>query len=169
MSWVTPKFARQSHAAIGAFRNAAFHRPPQDRPFGFDSHRPLHFSLSPFGLCPRRGIRAVLRFQGLDAPQFQSLASAFTGLSWRGLQHAKSSGRAAYLCANPPNTRMDEPKRLPYNITNRKNGCKPIWRSQQLPVKVRRLSPKKCGPLRISSPAIEFISRFLRTARLLYV
>ena len=78
-------------------------------------------------------------------------------------------GRAEYLCAKPPNTRMDEPKRLPYNITNRKNRCKPIWRSQQLPVKVRRLSPKRCGPLRISSPATEFISRFLMTARLLYV
>jgi hypothetical protein len=39
-----------------------------------------------------------------------------------GLQQAKSSGRAAYLCVNPPNTGMDEPNRLPYNITNRKNG-----------------------------------------------
>jgi hypothetical protein len=64
---------------------------------------------------------------------------------------------------------MDEPERLPYNITNRKNGCKPLWRSQQLPVKARRLSLKKYGPLRISRPAIGFISRFLRTARLLCV
>jgi hypothetical protein len=54
-----------------------------------------------------------------------------------------------------------------YNITNRKNGCNSIWRSQQLPVRVRRRSPKRCGPLRTSSPAIGFISPFLRTARLL--
>ena len=77
--------------------------------------------------------------------------------------------KGASLCVNPPIVGVDEPKRLPYNITNRKNGCKSIWHSQQLPVRVRRLSPKKCGPLRISSPAIEFILPFLRTARLLCV
>ena len=87
-----------------------------------------------------------------------------TELSWRA-SNTRNPAAGPRICAPI----HQEPKRLPYNITNRKNRCKPIWRSQQLPVKVRRLSPKKCGPPRISSPAIEFISRFLRTARLLCV
>jgi len=48
----------------------------------FDSHRPLHFPLFPVGLCPRRGIRAVLRFQSLDASQLQSLASDSEDAEW---------------------------------------------------------------------------------------
>src|SRR6266478_3947321 len=40
--------------------------------------------------------------------------------------------KGASLCVNPPIVGVDEPKRLPYNITNRKNGCKSIWHSQQL-------------------------------------
>jgi hypothetical protein len=89
------------------------------------------------------------------------------GTSWRCLQQAKSSGRAAHFVRQSAN----------YPGWTNQSDCLTIlpivrmganqWRSQQLPVRVRRLSPKKCGPLRISSPAIEFISPFLRTARLL--
>jgi len=82
-AWAEPTLTRQSHAAVSGGDNCLALRQNQRSRRGFDSHRPLHLSLSPVDLCSRRGIRAVLRFQSRDAPQLQSLTktSASTPLA----------------------------------------------------------------------------------------
>jgi hypothetical protein len=51
---IPPKFTRHSHLSVDATANHLCFRLWKQRPRGFDSHRPLHFSSSAVSLyCPR--------------------------------------------------------------------------------------------------------------------
>jgi hypothetical protein len=67
----------------------------------------------------------AVRFHNHDATPAPATRFAFLTMQTRTLmadrQKSKHSGRAATLSVNSPITEVDGSKRLPYNITNRKN------------------------------------------------